>query len=84
MRLRTLGQPGLGVVPLARLLGEFADDQGRYASAKGHMNYTSTSPITKAAALKRRTGSSVSYRTRDLPSFRPRGSGDLILYQNDG
>ena len=51
MRLRTLGQPGLGVVPLARLLGEFADDQGRYASAKGHMNYTSTSPITKAAAL---------------------------------
>ena len=50
VRLRTLGQPGLGAVPAARLPGESGDDQGRHASTTGCKNDASTSPITKAAA----------------------------------
>ncbi|GLZ08979.1 IS110 family transposase [Actinomadura sp. NBRC 104412] len=42
-----LSQPGLGVVLGARVLAEFGDAPGRYASAKARKNYAGTSPITR-------------------------------------
>jgi hypothetical protein len=57
--LRSL--PALGVVLGARLLGEFGDAPGRYASAKARKAYAATAPITRASGtrtmvLARRTG----------------------------
>jgi transposase len=57
--LRSL--PALGVVLGARLLGEFGDDPGRYASAKARRAYAATAPITRASGIRsvvsaRRTG----------------------------
>ncbi len=42
-----LSQPGLGAVLGARVLAEFGDAPGRYASAKARKNYAGTSPITR-------------------------------------
>jgi transposase len=42
-----LSQPGIGVVLGARVLAEFGDAEGRYASAKARKNYAGTSPITR-------------------------------------
>ena len=47
-------QPGLGPILGARVLAEFGDDPGRYASAKARKNYAATSPITRKSG-KRRT-----------------------------
>ena len=46
-------QPGLGAVLGARVLAEFGDAPGRYASAKARKNYAATSPITRASGKKR-------------------------------
>ena len=46
-------QPGLGAVLGARVLAEFGDDPGRYASAKARKNYAATSPITRASGKKK-------------------------------
>jgi transposase len=48
-----LSQPGLGKVLAARVLGEFGDDPGRYASAKARKNYAGTSPVTRASGKKK-------------------------------
>jgi transposase len=48
-----LSQPGLGAVLGARVLGEFGDDEGRYASAKARKNYAGTSPITRQSGKKK-------------------------------
>ena len=48
-----LSQPGLGPVLGARVLGEFGDDPGRYASGKARKNYAGTSPITRASGKKK-------------------------------
>jgi Transposase/Transposase IS116/IS110/IS902 family len=48
-----LSQPGLGQVLAARALGEFGDDEHRYATAKNRKNYASTSPITRASGKKK-------------------------------
>ncbi len=45
--------PGLGVVLGARVLGEFGDDQTRYADAKCRKNYAGTSPITRASGKQK-------------------------------
>ncbi|GLW13256.1 hypothetical protein Misp01_83840 [Microtetraspora sp. NBRC 13810] len=42
-----LSQPGIGVILGARVLAEFGDAKGRYASAKARKNYAGTSPITR-------------------------------------
>src|SRR6266705_251954 len=47
-----LSQPGIGPVLGARVLGEFGDDPGRYASGKARKNYAATSPITRASGKK--------------------------------
>ncbi len=47
------GQPGLGVVLGARVLGEFGDDAERYADANPRRNYAGTSPVTRASGKKR-------------------------------
>lgn len=47
-----LSQPGIGVVLGARILGEFGDDAGRFASARGRKNYSGQSPITRASGKK--------------------------------
>ena len=36
-----------------RVLGEFGDDPGRYASGKARKNYAATSPITSASGKKK-------------------------------
>jgi hypothetical protein len=41
-----LSQPGIGDITGARILGEFGDAPGRYASAKARKNYAGTSPLT--------------------------------------
>ena len=46
-------QPGLGAVLGARVLAEFGDAPGRYASAKARKNYAATSPITRASGRKK-------------------------------
>ncbi len=48
-----LSQPGLGKILAARVLGEFGDDQDRYASAKARKNYAGTSPVTRASGKKK-------------------------------
>jgi len=48
-----LSQPGLGPILGARVLGEFGDAQGRYASAKARKNYAATSPITRQSGKKK-------------------------------
>jgi transposase len=45
--------PGLGTILGARVLGEFGDAPGRYATAKSRKNYGGTSPITRASGTKR-------------------------------
>ena len=46
-------QPGIGPVLGARVLGEFGDDPGRYATGKARKNYAATSPITRASGKKK-------------------------------
>jgi transposase len=48
-----LSQPGLGQVLAARALGEFGDDEHRYATARNRKNYAGTSPITRASGKKK-------------------------------
>jgi hypothetical protein len=48
-----LSQPGIGVITGARILGEFGDAPGRYASAKARKNYAGTSPLTIASGNKK-------------------------------
>ena len=45
--------PGLGTILGARVLGEFGDAPGRYATAKCRRNYAGTSPITRASGTRR-------------------------------
>src|SRR6185437_7442916 len=48
-----LSQPGIGDITGARILGEFGDAPGRYASAKARKNYAGTSPLTVESGKKR-------------------------------
>ena len=47
-----LSQPGLGVVLASRVMGEFADDTGRFTDARARKNYSGQSPITRASGKK--------------------------------
>jgi transposase len=47
-----LGQPGLGVVLAARVLGEFGDDKKRFSDVRARKNYFGQSPITRASGRK--------------------------------
>ncbi|MEO7588250.1 MAG: IS110 family transposase [Arachnia sp.] len=47
-----LSQPGFGLVLAARTLGEFGDDQNRFASSRARKNYSGQSPITRASGKK--------------------------------
>ena len=48
-----LSQPGIGDITGARILGEFGDAPGRYATAKARKNYAGTSPLTIESGKKR-------------------------------
>ena len=48
-----LSQPGLGQTLAARILGEFGDDERRYATAKHRKNYAGTSPVTRQSGKKK-------------------------------
>jgi len=48
-----LSQPGIGDITGARILGEFGDAPGRYATAKARRNYAGTSPLTIESGKKR-------------------------------
>jgi transposase len=48
-----LSQPGPGKTLAARALGEFGDDEHRYATAKNRKNYAGTSPVTRASGKKK-------------------------------
>jgi hypothetical protein len=45
--------PGLGTILSARVLGEFGDAPGRYATAKSRKNYAGTSPVTRASGTRK-------------------------------
>ncbi len=47
-----LSQPGFAVVLAARTLGEFGDDENRFASSRARKNYSGQSPITRASGKK--------------------------------
>jgi hypothetical protein len=48
-----LSQPGIGDITGARILGEYGDAPGRYASAKARRNYAGTSPLTIQSSKKK-------------------------------
>jgi hypothetical protein len=48
-----LSQPGIGDITGARVLGEYGDAPGRYASAKARKNYAGTSPLTIQSGKKK-------------------------------
>ena len=48
-----LSQPGIGDITGARVLGEFGDAPGRYASARARKSYAGTSPLTTASGRKK-------------------------------
>jgi hypothetical protein len=48
-----VSQPGIGDITGARILGEFGDAPGRYATAKARKNYAGTSPLTIASGKKK-------------------------------
>ena len=48
-----LSQPGIGDITGARILGEFGDAPGRYASARARKNYAGTSPLTIQSGKKK-------------------------------
>ena len=48
-----LSQPGIGDITGARVLGEFGDAPGRYATAKARKNYAGTSPLTIQSGKKK-------------------------------
>ena len=48
-----LSQPGIGDITGARILGEYGDAPGRYASAKARKNYSGTSPLTIQSGKKK-------------------------------
>jgi hypothetical protein len=48
-----LSQPGIGDITGARILGEYGDAAGRYASAKARKNYAGTSPLTIQSGKKK-------------------------------
>lgn len=48
-----LSLPGIGDITGARVLGEFGDAPGRYASAKARKNYAGTSPLTIQSGKKK-------------------------------
>jgi hypothetical protein len=48
-----LSQPGIGDITGARILGEFGDAPGRYATAKARKNYGGTSPLTIQSGKKK-------------------------------
>ena len=60
-----LSQPGIGDITGARMLGEFGDAPGRYASAKARKNYAGTSPLTIQSG-KRKTVHARYIRNRHL------------------
>jgi Transposase IS116/IS110/IS902 family len=48
-----LSQPGIGNINGPRLLAEFGDGPGRYASARARKDYAGSSPITRASGRSR-------------------------------
>jgi hypothetical protein len=60
-----LSQPGIGDITGARILGEYGDAPGRYASAKARKNYAGTSPLTIQSG-KRKTVHARYIRNRHL------------------
>jgi transposase len=48
-----LSQPGIGDITGARILGEYGDAPGRYATAKARKNYAGTSPLTIQSGKKK-------------------------------
>jgi transposase len=48
-----LSQPGIGAANGARVLAEFGDAPGRYASAKARKNYAESSPVSRASGCRR-------------------------------
>jgi hypothetical protein len=60
-----LSQPGIGDITGARILGEFGDAPGRYASAKARKNYAGSSPLTIQSG-KRKTVHARYIRNRHL------------------
>ena len=61
-----LSQPGIGDITGARILGEFGDGPGRYATAKARKNYGGTSPADHRLRQEESPGLARYIRNRHL------------------
>jgi transposase len=66
-----LSQPGIGDITGARILGEFGDAPGRYATAKARKNYAGTSPLTIQSGKKKARSPPPSAHPAPLPGRCP-------------
>jgi len=72
-----LSQPGLGPILGARVLAEFGDEHGRYASAKARKNYAGTSPITRASGKKKTVAARFVHNDRLIDALMTQASVSL-------
>ncbi|WP_210035274.1 IS110 family transposase [Pseudonocardia parietis] len=71
-------QPGLGPVVAARVLAEFGDDPGRYASASSRKNYAATSPITRQSGKKTSVHARYVHNERLVDALGRQAQGALV------
>jgi hypothetical protein len=77
-----LSQPGLGPILAARVLGEFGDAEGTYATAKARKNYAGTAPVTKQSG-NTRTVHARHVRNDRLVDALQQQAGHAIIYDPD-
>ncbi|MBW0104305.1 IS110 family transposase [Pseudonocardia sp. KRD291] len=71
-------QPGLGPIVAARVLAEFGDDPGRYASARSRKNYAATSPITRQSGKKKSVHARYVHNERLVDALGRQAQGALV------
>ncbi|MGH7732754.1 MAG: IS110 family transposase [Gemmatimonadales bacterium] len=72
-----LSQPGVGDVTGARILGEYGDAPGRYATAKARRNYAGTSPLTIQSGKKKTVHSRYIRNKHLIDALRAQAMGAL-------
>ncbi len=73
-----LSQPGLGVILAARVLAEFGDAEGRYATARSRKNYAATSPITRQSGKSKTVHARFVHNDRLVDAVHMQASAALL------
>ncbi|WP_433349918.1 IS110 family transposase [Microtetraspora malaysiensis] len=73
-----LSQPGIGVILGARVLAEFGDAYGRYASAKARKNYAGTSPITRQSGKSKSVHARFIHNDRLIDALHMQASAAIL------